>query len=119
MHGRLALPDILEIVRTAAQDKKAEDVTEIDVAGRTILADTFVIITGRSKIQTRSIADNIAEKVKEAGTRVARVEGYADGNWILLDIGHVVVHVFTPDQRAFYNLERLWSPAVQRQAQTS
>ncbi len=119
MHWRLALPDILEIVRAAAQDKKAEDVAEIDVAGRTILADRFVIVTGRSKVQTRSIADNIAENVKAAGLRVARVEGYADGNWILLDLGHVVVHVFTPEQRAFYNLERLWSPMPERQAQTS
>jgi ribosome-associated protein len=119
MHGRLALRDILEIVRDAALDRKAEDLTEIDVAGRTIIADTFVILTGRSRIQTRSIADNIAEKIKEAGLRVARIEGYTDGNWILLDLGAVVVHVFTPEQRTFYNLERLWSSASARQAQTS
>lgn len=111
--------DIIEIVRDAALDKKAEDLTEIDVAGRTILADKFVVITGRSKIQTRSIADSIAEKIKEAGMRVARVEGYADGNWILIDLGSVVVHVFTPEQRAFYNLERLWALGAERQAQTS
>ena len=106
-------------MRNAALDKKAEDVTEIDVAGRTILADKFVVITGRSKIQTRSIADSIAEKVEEAGLRVSRVEGYADGNWILLDLGNVVVHVFTPEQRTFYNLERLWAAASERQVQTS
>lgn len=113
------LLDILDIVRTAALDKKAEDITELDVAGRTILADKFVIMTGRSKIQTRSIADNIAERIKESGLRVSRVEGYADGNWILLDLGAVVVHVFTPEQRAFYNLERLWSAGPERQVQTS
>ena len=113
------MEEILEIVRAAALDKKAEDVTDIDVGGRTILADRFVIITGRSKIQTRSIADSIAEKIGKAGLRVARVEGYADGNWILLDLGSVVVHVFTPEQRAFYNLERLWSSVPERQAQTS
>lgn len=106
-------------MRAAALDKKAEDLMEIDVAGRTILADKFVILTGRSKIQTRSIADNIAEKIKEAGLRVSRMEGYADGNWILLDLGSVVVHVFTPEQRAFYNLERLWSAGPERQVQTS
>ena len=111
--------EILDIVRAAALDKKAEDVTDIDVGGRTILADRFVIITGRSKIQTRSIADNIAEKIEGAGLRVARVEGYADGNWILLDLGSVVVHVFTPEQRAFYNLERLWAAVPERQVQTS
>jgi ribosome-associated protein len=106
-------------VRSAAQDKKAEDVTEIDVEGRTILADRFVIITGRSKIQTRSIADAIAEQAAQSGVKVARMEGYADGNWILLDLGNVVVHIFTPEQRAFYNLERLWSAVPQPQAQTS
>lgn len=74
------------------------------------MADAFVVVTGRSKIQTRSIADAIAEKVREAGNSAPRIEGYADGGWILLDLGSVVVHVFTPDQRAFYNLERLWGP---------
>lgn len=92
---------------------------EIDISGKTILADRFVIITGRSKVQTRAIADAIAEKVKEAGMRVGRIEGYSDGNWILLDLGNIVVHVFTPEQRAFYNLERLWAEASERQAQSS
>ncbi len=107
------------MVRTAALDKKAEDFVEIDVAGRTILADKFVVLTGRSKIQTRSIADSIAEHVRQAGLRVSRIEGYTDGNWILIDLGNVVVHVFTPEQRAFYNLERLWSPISERAAQSS
>ncbi len=106
-------------MRSAALDKKAEDISEINVAGRTILADRFVVVTGRSKIQTRSVADSIAEKVKEAGLPPARIEGYADGNWILLDLGAIIVHVFTPEQRAFYNLERLWSSAPERQAQSS
>jgi len=106
-------------VRAAALDKKAEDFVEIDVAGRTIIADKFAIVSGRSKIQTRSIADAIAERVREAGLRVSRIEGYADGNWILIDLGNLVVHVFTPEQRAFYNLERLWAPASERAAQSS
>ena len=119
MIWRYALPDIVTIVRDAALDKKGEDLIEIDIAGKTIIADTFVIVTGRSKIQTRSIADAVAEKIREAGLRVARTEGYADGNWILLDLGSVVVHVFTPEMRAFYNLERLWTGPAERQAQTS
>ena len=106
-------------MRTAALDKKAENWVEIDVAGRTIIADKFAIVTGRSKIQTRSIADAIAESIEQAGLRVARIEGYTDGNWILIDLGNVVVHVFTPEQRAFYNLERLWAAASERQVQTS
>ena len=77
-----------------------------------------MVATGRSKIQTRSIADGIAEKVREAGYAVARTEGYTDGGWILLDLGTVVAHVFTPEQRAFYNLERLWG-AEPKAAQSS
>ncbi len=78
-----------------------------------------MIATGRSKIQTRAIADGITEKVREAGYAVARTEGYADGGWILLDLGTVVAHVFTPDQRAFYNLERLWGAPEAKQAKSS
>ena len=87
--------------------------------GRTIVADAFLLATGRSKIQTRSIADSISEAVKSAGFRVARTEGYADGGWILIDLGSVVAHVFTPEARAFYNLERLWGAPESRRAQGS
>jgi len=106
-------------VRDAALDKKAENLVEIDLAGKTILADRFVIVSGRSKIQTRSIADAIAERVKNAGLHVGRIEGYTDGNWILIDLGNIVVHIFTPEQRTFYNLERLWADVRERQAQSS
>jgi ribosome-associated protein len=89
------------------------------VSGRTILADTFALVTGRSKIQTRAIADSIVEKVEERGFPVTRVEGYNDGTWILIDLGNVIVHVFTAEQRQFYNLERLWTEVEKRQAQSS
>lgn len=80
-----------------------------------------MIATGRSKIQTRSIADAIVAKARDGGFRVARTEGYSDGGWILIDLGPIVVHVFTPEQRSFYNLERLWgAPDVaQSQARSS
>ena len=97
-------------MRESALDKKADAFTVLDVSGRTILADTFAIVTGRSKVQTRAIADSVIEAVRRDGFGVARVEGYADGSWILIDLGDVIVHVFTPEQRTFYNLERLWSP---------
>lgn len=96
-------------MRESALDKKGESFTALDVGGRTILADTFAIVTGRSKVQTRAIADAIIEAVKANGSAPSRVEGYADGTWILIDLGNVIVHVFTPEQRSFYNLERLWS----------
>ena len=96
-------------MRESALGKKGEDFTELDVSGRTILADTFAIVTGRSKVQTRAIADAVMEAAEKDGYNVGRVEGYADGAWILIDLGNVIVHIFTPEQRTFYNLERLWS----------
>lgn len=110
---------MIDVVRDSALDKKGESFTVLDVSGRTILADQFAIVSGRSKIQTRAIADSIVEAVNDRGYKVARVEGYADGGWILIDLGNVIVHVFTPEQRVFYNLERLWSEVAQRKAQGS
>lgn len=88
----------------------------LDLGGRTIVADTFLIVTGRSNVQTRAIADAIMQRTREAGYGVARTEGYADGGWILIDLGSVVAHVFTPENRSFYNLERLWGSTASRQA---
>ena len=102
-------------MREAINAKKGDDVVVIDVGGRTILADTFVVVTGRSKIQTRAIADAIVDAAGEASQAVTRVEGYADGGWILIDLGNVIVHVFVPEERTFYNIERLWAQAPQRQ----
>jgi ribosome-associated protein len=110
--------ELLEIVRGAADDKKGDDFVVLPLAGKTIVADAFAIVTGRSKIQTRSIADAVTEAVREAGYPVARTEGYSDATWILIDCGPIVVHVFTPEERAFYNLERLWGAAEPR-AKTS
>jgi len=115
---RKPLPDIdlVDLVRTAAEDKKGEDIAVLELAGRTIVADAFVVVTGRSAIQTRSIADSIVDAAKEAGLK-PRLEGQADGGWILIDLGSVVVHVFTPDQRQFYNLERLWGRVAEARAE--
>ena len=113
------MPDLIDVVCEAASDKKAEDIATLPLSGRTIVADAFVIATGRSKVQTRSIADGIAEAVRAAGYGPVRTEGYAEGGWILIDAGSIVVHVFTPEQRAFYNLERLWGAADARAVQSS
>jgi ribosome-associated protein len=103
-------------VRVAAEDKKAEDIAILELGGRTILADAFVVMTGRSVIQTRSIADAIVDAAQKAGLR-PRTEGQADGGWILIDLGPVVAHVFTPEQRQFYNLERLWGRLAEVRAE--
>ena len=86
------------------------------MGGRTIVADAFVIVTGRSNVQTRAIADAIIERARDAGLGRSRTEGYADGSWILIDLGSVVAHVFTPESRSFYNLERLWGSGQQARA---
>ena len=112
--GGKSIGELIDIVRESALEKKGEAFTALDVSGRTILADTFAIVTGRSKIQTRAIADAVIEGVRSNGYTPSRIEGYADGSWILIDLGNVIVHVFTPDQRSFYNLERLWSSLVPR-----
>jgi ribosome-associated protein len=83
------------------------------------VADAFVVVTGRSKIQTRSIADAIVDAVRDAGLPVARTEGYHDGGWILIDLGDIVAHIFTPEERAFYNLERLWGRVAESRAAES
>ena len=116
---RKKLPELVEIVRNAAEEKKAEDITILDLSGRTIVADTFVILTGRSNVQTRAIADEIVQKARESGYGIARTEGYAGGGWVLIDLGSVVVHVFTPENRTFYNLERLWGAATEARVHTS
>lgn len=103
-------------MRTAAEDKKGEDIAVLELAGRTIVADAFVVVTGRSAIQTRSIAEAIVDAATAAGV-TPRVEGTADGGWILIDLGNVVAHVFTPDQRQFYNLERLWGRVAEARAE--
>jgi ribosome-associated protein len=117
--GGSSLTELIDVVRNAALDKKGEDFLAIDVRDRTILADTFALVTGRSRIQVRSIADAVVEAAGAAGVHPVRVEGYADGGWMLLDLGSVIVHVFTPEQRAFYNLERLWGAPAERNAQSS
>lgn len=95
----------------AAGDKKAEDILVMNVSEVTSIADLFVILSGRSERQVQSIADGIVEKAKEHGRQPMGMEGYAQGRWILIDLGDVVVHAFVPEERALYHLERLWGDA--------
>jgi ribosome-associated protein len=95
--------------RAAALDKKAENVLMLDIRDRAAFSDYFVLATGRSVIQARSIADGIVEANEMESGSPLRTEGYNDGSWILVDYGAVIVHVFTPQAREFYDLERLWS----------
>src|SRR5690606_9526895 len=90
-------------------DAKAEDIVSLDLAGKTTIADTMVIASGRSQRHVGSVADQLLRKLKDAGHKNARVEGLPLCDWVLIDAGDVVVHIFRPEVRQFYNLEKMWS----------
>jgi ribosome-associated protein len=108
--------DLAQRSREACIEKKAEQVVLLDIRGRANFADYFVLATGRSVIQVRAIADAVVEASEGKYGAPVRTEGYNDGNWILVDYGPVIVHVFTAAAREFYDLERLWAkpPARKR-----
>jgi ribosome-associated protein len=99
------------LVVEAALDVKAEDVVALDVREVASFADVFVVCTGRSDRHTVAIADAIEKAARSAGAPVLGVEGQAEGRWVLIDLGDVIVHVFQPEARERYDIERLWSDA--------
>lgn len=106
-----ATPRAIELVQAAAQaadSKQGEDIVALDVSGPLPLTDAFVLVTGRNERNVQAIAGEVEERMLEAGARTLRREGRAEGRWILLDFGDVVVHVFHEEERLFYSLERLW-----------
>jgi len=100
---------LARLCRDAALGKKAEDVVMLDIRRLANFADYFIIATGRSQIQARAVADAVVESAEDKFGSPVRTEGYSEGGWILVDYGPVIVHVFLPQAREFYNLERLWS----------
>ncbi len=89
-------------------DDQAQDIVSIPLAGKSNIADHMVIAEGRSTRQVASIAQKLAERVKQAGG-IARIEGLANADWVLIDAGDVIVHLFRPEVRSFYNLDRMWA----------
>ena len=101
-------PDLLKIVETSLDDDKAEDIVAIDLRGKSTIADYMVIATGRNSRQLAAMASHLDEKLTKAGVKRVAVEGQGQGDWVLLDGGDVVVHLFRPEVRTFYALEKMW-----------
>jgi ribosome-associated protein len=113
----LAEPGSLHaLVLQSLDDDQAQDIVSIPLEGKTTIADHMVIASGRSSRQVAAMAQKLAERIKQAGFGTARIEGLPAADWVLIDAGDVIVHLFRPEVRSFYNLERMWAfgeaPAV-------
>ena len=112
------MTEMTELVKkayNALDEKKAENIKIIDISGVSVIADYFIICTAGSQTQAKSLADSVIEKMSESGVEPRRTEGYRSCEWVLLDYGDAVVHIFREDMRGFYNLEHLWGDALQVQ----
>jgi len=108
-HCILQEPTLLSRILSSLDDDKAEDIVTIDLEGRSSLADALVIASGRSARHVASIAEHLARRLKEAGYGTRPVDGTGQGDWALVDAGDVIVHIFRPEVRAYYDLEGMWS----------
>jgi len=111
-----AQPALKNVVADALADMKALDVKTLDVRGLTDIADYMVIASGTSDRHVRSVAQRVVEKTKEAGFRPHGVEGQQDGDWVLIDLSEMIVHVMLPRVREFYGLEKLWDMSLAKRA---
>jgi ribosome-associated protein len=107
--GLAAPTSLAQLLVSALEDAKAEDIVSIDLAGKTSLGDYMIVASGRSQRHVGAIADQLIDKMKEAGVRDNRVEGMPLCDWVLIDAGDVIVHIFRPEARAFYNIEKMWA----------
>jgi ribosome-associated protein len=101
--------ETLRLVLARLEDMKAEDTITINLRGKSAIADFMVVTSGRSNRHVGSVADRVLEELHKAGIRQVRVEGMPLCDWVLIDAGDVIVHVFRPEARAFYNLEKMWA----------
>ncbi|MFO7757626.1 MAG: ribosome silencing factor [Roseovarius sp.] len=106
----------LAAILTSLSDDKAEDIVQIDMRGKTAMGDYMVICSGRSSRQVSAISEKLVDRLKQDHGILARTEGKTAGDWVLIDTGDVIVHVFRPEVREFYQLEKMWLPAGQTAA---
>lgn len=111
--------ELQQLAYNALDDMKGADIVVLDVAERTSVTDWMIVVTGTSQRHVKSLANEVIEKSKEAGVRPFGTEGETDGNWILVDLGDVVVHVMTRESRDFYALEKLWGMVASADSGTS
>jgi ribosome-associated protein len=106
-----APPEIpmIDVVLKSLDDAKAEDVVSIDITGKSSLSDHMVVTSGRSNRHVSAVADQVVKALREAGFSKPRVEGLPHADWVLVDAGDVIVHIFRPEVREFYNLEKMWA----------
>ena len=102
--------ELLALVQSSLEDDKADDIVTIDLRGRSSMADTMVVASGRSTRQVTAIAEKLLDRLKAQMGISARSEGRETGDWVLIDAGDVIVHVFRPEVRDFYQLEKMWQP---------
>ena len=103
------IEDLRQLILTALDDMKAVDIVELDVRDKTSVTDLLIIASGTSSRHVKSIASNVAIEAKKIGKKPLGVEGETQGEWVLVDLGDIVVHVMQPHVRQFYDLEKLWS----------
>lgn len=103
-----ASKEMARLAYEALEDKKAEDIKIINIEEVSVLADYFIIASGTNRNQVQALADNVEETLHKAGYPVKQTEGYRTANWVLLDYGDIIVHVFDSENRLFYDLERIW-----------
>lgn len=101
-----------KVVLTSLEDDKAEEILSIDIRGKSSFADMLVIASGRSARHVGALAEHVMAQLKDAGVKDVRIEGMPQADWVLVDAGDVVVHIFRPEVRSFYNIEKIWSGAT-------
>ncbi len=96
----------------ALANKKGDDIKIIDISKISVLADYFIIASGNNKNQVQAMADHVQEELQKSEIEVRQIEGYQSGNWILMDYGDIIIHIFSSDDRLFYDLERIWRDGI-------